>query len=105
MALLATERLAILKGGCDGGRDGARHVRDAGVLLCHLQQYSEAKAALEQYESWIARDSPADLQATIESMQHPSDTSAAISKEEADVVHQLIVKATQEALESTFSSS
>ena len=33
MALLATERLAVVRGGTQGARDGAREVRDVGTAL------------------------------------------------------------------------
>ena len=77
-----------------------RQVRDVGVLLCHLQRFSSAQESLKQYEEWLSKNCPADLESTIQSMQKAKQgTPVTVSKEEADVVSQLILKATREILE------
>jgi BMFP domain-containing protein YqiC len=100
LALLATERLAILYERC-GQHDGAmRQVRDKGLLLCHLKQFSNAQEALQLYEEWISQSCPADLESTIQSMQKAKQGGPlTVSKEEADIVSQVLLKAQREALE------
>lgn len=105
MALLATERLAQVQGGFSGGPSVARHVRDMGVLLCHLERYNDAKAALTQYHDWMHEASPADLDATLKNLEQVNGGGVAISKEEADLVDQLLAKVTQLSLEDTYDSS
>jgi hypothetical protein len=100
LALLATERLAVLYD-CLGHKEVAtRQVRDMGLLLCHLKQYSSAQEALKQYEDWIRQSDPADMESTIQSMQKAKQGGPVmVSKEEADIVAQVLVKAAREALE------
>eukprot|EP00892_Ulva_mutabilis_P010570 jgi/Ulvmu1/7886/UM004_0117.1 len=106
MALLATERLSQVQGGFSGGPSVARHIRDMGVLLCHLQRYNDAKVALGQYHDWIHEASPADLDATLKNLEQVNGGGGvAISKEEAELVDQLLQKATQLSLENTYDSS
>ena len=100
LSLLATERLAVLYDKFGQEQAAMRQVRDMGVLLCHLQRFSSAQEALQQYEQWVSKNCPADLESTIESMQKAGQGKpVAVSKEEADVVSQLLLKITRGILE------
>lgn len=106
MALLATERLSQVQGGFSGGQDAARHIRDMGVLLCHLERYSDAKAALQQYQEWMHKVSPADLTTTLKNLEQVNGGGGvAISKEEEQLVDQLMQKLTQLCLQNTYDTS
>lgn len=105
MALLATERLSQVQGGFSGGQSVARHIRDMGVLLCHLQRYSDATVALKQYQDWMQEVSPADMSSTLKSLEQVNGGGVAISKEEDELVEQLLQKATQLSLQNTYDSS
>jgi hypothetical protein len=74
-----------------------RQVRDMGLLLCHLKQFKTAQEALQRYEEWISQSCPAELESTIQSMQKGEPVT--VSKEEADTVAQVLLKAQREALE------
>lgn len=103
LALLAAERLSVLYEQCGQQDASMRQMRDMGVLLCHLKRFSKAQEALKQYEAWISKNCPADLQSTIQSMQKAKQGEpVTISKEEATVVEQLIARV---GLEKHFSSA
>lgn len=106
MALLATERLSQVQGGLSGGHSVAKHIRDVGVLLCHLQRYNDATVALKQYQDWMQKVSPADLSSTLKMLEQVNGGGGiAISKEEDELVEQLVQKATQLSLQNTYDSS
>lgn len=77
-----------------------KQIRDMGLLLCHLKRFSTAQESLKKYEEWISEACPTDLESTIQSMEKANQGGAAmVSKEEADLVAQVLVKAAREALE------
>lgn len=84
MALLACQRLAVVS---DDPSESAKHRRDAGVVLCHLHRYAEAKAELGQYQAWL---------------EHSAED---IEEGEVAAVRDLLLKLTQLSLEQVYTAS
>jgi hypothetical protein len=100
LALLATERLFVLYENAGQHERAMKQLRDKGVLLCHLQQFSGAQEALQVYEKWSCHRRPADKEPMIDSMQKASSGEPVIvTKQEADLVAELLLRAQRHALE------
>ena len=97
LALLDCQRLACVAA---TEREQMRNVRDQGVLLCHLQRYPDAQAALERYEQWVAAHpdivAGADAATSAESL---------IQQRELQLIHDVKLKLAQLSLEAAYSSS
>ena len=96
LALLQCQRLACV---VDNEREAMRQVRDQGVLLCHLQKYEDAHAALARYESWVAEHPE------LVAGENNAEQEDLIQPLEVSTVHRLRVKLDALKLESCLQSS
>ena len=95
LALLACQRLACIE---TQDAERMRHVRDQGILLCHLRRYTDAVPALAEYQQWLEGHSAAE--------QQQGGGNAELSRsQELDLVQQAHSKAEKMQLESAYQAS